>query len=235
MIYAFYGNDTRASREKLHALVDILLTKRPHAEYFHITPENKDAYSVEELLVSQGLFEKKYIIVFDGVLEAEGEKLLPLLKDMKISDHAFIFIEATLDAKTKGKLEKHAGKIQEFQTAGKNKVRFNIFSLTDALGERDRVKLWVLFHRAKKENVSGEEIHGILFWQAKNFLLARNARGAKESGLNPFVYKKASSALRHYSEGELRSLAKRLMSLSHDARRGMHTFDIALERFILNV
>lgn len=235
MIYALYGNDTRASREKLHALLGTLLKKRPRAEYFHITSENKDAYSTEELLASRGLFEEKYIVVFDGVLETEGKELLPLLKEMKVSGHAFIFIEGALDAKTKEKLKRHAEKIQEFQTTEENKIRFNIFSITDAFGERDRKKLWMLFHKAKTENVSDEEIHGILFWQAKNFLLARNARSAKESGLNPFVYKKALGALKHYSESELTSLAKRLMSLSHDARRGLHEFDIALERFILSI
>ncbi|MBI2618271.1 hypothetical protein HYW58_02350 [Candidatus Kaiserbacteria bacterium] len=237
MIYALYGNDTHTSREKLHALLHTLCKKRPRAECFHITSENRETYNIQELIVSRGLFEEKYIVVLDGLLEAgeTRDELLLLLKDMKESEHIFIFLEETLDAKTREKFERHAEKIQQFQTTGGKKNRFNAFLLTDAFGERDRKKLWTLLQRAKRENVSDEEIHGILFWQVKNMLIAKETRNAKESGLNPFVHKKASQALSRFSEKELETLAKTLVSLSHDARRGVHEFDTALERFVLSV
>ncbi|MFC1730950.1 hypothetical protein ACFL6I_11515 [candidate division KSB1 bacterium] len=239
MIYLLYGNNTHASRKKLHTLLDGLFKKRPDAEYFHITPENISEFSVEELISSQGLFEQKYIVVLDNLFEGKAkennrkEELLKLLKEMQSAEHVFIFLEGKLDKKTSTRFEKYAEKIQEFSAEEKKKERFNTFSLTDALGKRDRKGLWTLYQKAKLEHVADEEIHGILFWQVKSMLLALQSSNAKEAGLNPFVFNKSKGFLKNYSEKEVRSLSQKLIALSHDARRGIHEFDVALERFIL--
>ena len=241
MIYLLYGNDTTASRKKLHTLLSGLFKKRPDAEYFHLTSENVSEISVEELVSSQGLFEQKYIVVFDNLFEDKGKEnnrkaeLLKMLKEMQKAEHVFIFLEGKLDKKTITKFEKYSEKTQEFSKTELKKERFNTFSLTDALGKRDRKSLWTLYQKAREENIACEEIHGILFWQVKSMLLALQSSSAKEAGLNPFVFNKSKSFLRNYSEGEMKGLSKKLVALSHDARRGMHEFDIALERFILSL
>ena len=235
MIYLLYGNDTHASRKKLHTLLDGLFKKRPDAEYFHITTENISEFSVEELISSQGLFEQKYIVVLDNLFEDKDKRdeFLKMLKEMQGAEHIFIFLEGKLDKKTTTRFEKYAEKIQEFSTEVKKKERFNTFSLTDALGKRDRKSLWTLYQKAKLEHIADEEIHGILFWQVKSMLLALQSASAKEAGLNPFVFNKSKEFLRNYSEKEVRGLSQKLITLSHDARRGIHGFDTALERFIL--
>ena len=237
MIYLLYGNDTHTSRKKLHILLNGLFKKRPDAEYFHITSENMSEFSTEELISSQGLFEQKYIVVLDSLFENKDvkEELLSLLKDMQGAEHIFIFLEGKLDKKTTTKFEKYAEKIQECSKEEKKKERFNTFSLTDALGKRDKKNLWTLYQKAKVENIADEEIHGILFWQVKSMLLALQSDNAKEAGLNPFVFSKSKGFLRNYSEDEVRSLSKKLITLSHDARRGVHEFDVALEQFILAI
>ena len=239
MIYLLYGNDTHTSRKKLHALLNSLFKKRPDAEHFHITSENISNFSVEELVSSQGLFEQKYIVVLDNLFpdkvkdKDKRSELLKLLKEMQIAEHVFIFLEGKLDKKTTTRFEKYAEKIQEFSVEEKKKERFNTFSLTDALGKRDRKNLWTLYQKAKVENIADEEIHGILFWQIKSMLLTLQSSSAKEAGLNPFVFSKSKGFLKNYSEEEVRSLSQKLIELSHDARRGIHDFDTALERFIL--
>jgi DNA polymerase III delta subunit len=239
MIYLLYGNDIQTSRKKLHTLLDGLFKKRPDAEYFHITSENASEFSVEELISSQGLFEQKYIVVLDNLFEDKAkennrkDELLKELKEMQKAEHIFIFLEGKLDKKTLTRFEKYAEKVQECSVDEKKKERFNTFSLTDALGKRDRKSLWTLYQKAKVERIADEEIHGILFWQVKSMLLALQSSNAKEAGLNPFVFSKSKGFLKNYSEKELRGLSQKLVALSHDARRGIHEFGVALERFIL--
>ncbi len=237
MIYLLHGNDIQTSRKKLHTLLDGLFKKRPDAEYFHITPLNFSEFSIEELVSSQGLFEQKYIVVLDNLFEGKDkdlkDELLKFLKEMQGAEHIFIFLEDKLDKKTLIKFEKYSEKVQECSVEEIKKERFNTFSLTDALGRRDKKQLWTLYQKAKVEHIADEEIHGILFWQVKSMLLASVSGNAKEAGLNPFVFNKSKGFLKNYSEGEVGKLSKKLISLSHDARRGIHEFDVALERFIL--
>ena len=235
MIYLLYGNDTNTSRKKLHILLDGLSKKRPNAEHFYITHENISDYSIEELISSQGLFEQKYIVVFDNLFidKDQKDKLLKMIKEMQKAEHVFIFLEGKLDKKTEARFEKYAEKIQEFSVNETKKERFNTFSLTDALGKRDRRSLWTLYQKAKLRYIADEEIHGILFWQVKSMLIALQSNNAKEAGLNPFVFNKSKGFLKNYSIEEIKSLSQKLITLSHDARRGICEFDIALERFIL--
>ncbi len=237
MLYLFYGTDIHTARAKLHTTLSGLLEKRPDAEYFHITDENVGTHSLEELISSQGLFEQKYVVVLDRLFENSDTKelLLSLIKEMAQSEHVFLVLEGKLDKKTVGTFEKHAKKVAEYGIAEKKKERFNTFSLTDAFGERDRKKLWMLYQEAKLSNIADEEIHGILFWQVKSMLLSLHSQNAKEAGLNPFVYNKSKRFIQKYTKEELEKKARALISLSHDARRGIHEFDVALERFILSV
>lgn len=237
MIYLLYGTDTQTSRAKLHKLLAALSTKRPDAEIFQVTPENREEYPIESLVGSQGLFEQKYIVVFDQLFGDRDtkEELLAALKDMQSAEHVFVFLEGKLDKKTLTKFEKYAEKVEEHTALEEKKERFNTFALADALGKRDRKELWMLYQRAKGENIADEELHGLLFWQVKSMLLASKSASAKEAGLNPFVFQKATRFLKNYTEAELRALSTKLVSLSHDARRGIHDLDVALERFILSV
>lgn len=248
MIYLLYGNDVHTSRKKLHRLLDGLFKKRPDAEYFHVTPENISEFSIEELISSQGLFEHKYIVVLDNLFEDKEQRdvILKVLKEMQKAEHVFIFLEEKLDKKTITKFEKYAEKIQEFtkvESGGRkfgvvgggelDLEKFNIFNMTDALGNKNKKSLWVLYQKAKRHNIPAEEIHGILFWQVKSMLLTLRSGNAKEAGLNPFVFNKSKGFLKNYSSKEMQSLSQELIELSHDARRGIHEFDTALERFIL--
>src|SRR3989344_5335141 len=75
----------------------------------------------------------------------------------------------------------------------------------------------------------------MLFWQAKNMLLAASAGSAAEAGMKPFPFQKAKQALKNYSPEELRSPSSKLISIPHDARRGLHDLAVSLERFVLSI
>ena len=163
------------------------------------------------------------------------------IKDIAESPNAFVFLEGKVDKATVGKIEKKAEKVQEFKSAGnegktkESKEKFNTFSLADVFGRRDKKNLWVLYQQALLQNVAPEEINGVLFWQLKSMLVAYKSKSVQESGLSPYVFQKSKSFARNYSEEEMKKMSSALVSVYHDSRRGIHDFEIALERFILDI
>ena len=80
-----------------------------------------------------------------------------------------------------------------------------------------------------------EEIHGILWWQAKSLALASKTRNASEAGLNPFVYNKAKRYLSNWKKEEVESLLSKLSRMYHKAHRGEADFEIELEKLMLDI
>jgi DNA polymerase III delta subunit len=241
MIILSYGTDTDKAREKAHGVLEQLKKKRPDAELFKLDAEGFSADKLEEFLVSRGLFESKYVVFLDRVSEDKlhKETLVGKLKEMGAAENAFVVFEGKLDKATVAKFDRHSEKVYAFADddavpASKAKD-FNVFALSDALGKRDRKTLWLLYLETVRRNIAPEEINGILFWQAKNMVLAAETRGPSEAGLNPFVYSKAKQYAGNFSPDELRDLPFKIVRLYHDSRRGIHDFEIALERFTLSV
>lgn len=238
MLYFFYGTDRDRARERTQALVSSLQKKKPEAEVFRLDSESASAARLDELVGGQGLFHKTYLVSMSGLLEKpeSREPFLARLGAIAESPNIFVALEGSVDKKTLLEVTEAAEKVQPFEKkGGKEKPEFNIFSLTDALGRRDRKNLWVLFQKAVASGAVPEEIHGILFWQLKNILLAHLCKTAEEAGVKPFVWSKAKSFARNWSEEELKNLSSRMVALYHDAHRGIHDFEIALERLVLTI
>jgi DNA polymerase III delta subunit len=241
MLYLLYGTNPEKSRAKLHELVESLLKKKPDASHLRITDENFSEANLEELISSPGLFASKTIVEVDNAFRNKEAKpvILEKLKDIKESENIFVMLEGELLKLDVKKFEKYAEKVQEFGTKGEEDVKerkdFNIFSLTDALGRKDKKQLWVLYTKAKRKNIADEEIHGILFWQIKAIFLAARMKSASEAGLNPFVFQKSQGFLKNYSKHEVHEVSSKLVSIYHDARRGIHDMGSALEKFILEM
>ena len=218
MIYLLHGTDTIKSRKKLHALLDSMFAKKPDASIVRVEVGGFDENELKEFVGGQGLFVSKYIIVFDNLFTDKEVKevLLKNLKEISKSENIFIFLEEKLNKTELNKFEKYAEKIQIFGGLTSEKSdKFDIFSLANALGKRDKKGLWVLYQKAKLNNIADEQIHGILFWKVKSMILSAG-RGA-------------------YSQDELKKLSNSLVNLYHDTRRGVHEIDSAMERFILGI
>lgn len=251
MIYLLYGEDTVSARAKAHELISVLQKKKPNAAFFTMTAEQCDAGRLQEFAGGQGLFEQKYIVFLDRVLETAETKevFVDCLKTVSESDNIFVVLEAKLDKATLTKIEKKAEKVQEFtfsvgnKKASKNETgerpatipQFNIFALSDALGKKDKKSLWVLYQKALLLDTPAEEISGTLFWQVKSMLVARESKTALESGLNPFVFQKSKVYEKNYPGDALLQLSEKLVSIYHDAHRGKGDFAVALEKFILSL
>lgn len=249
MFYFLYGNDFKKARANLKKIVSSLRTKKPDAEYFVLSGEDWDNSKFEELLVSQGLFEKKYIVSLDTVFGNADAKdfILSKLDAMKAVESIFVWFEPKVDKATLSKIEKRAEKIQEYELSdggGKKFVfdnggfapgDFNMFALTDALGNRDRKGLWVLYCKALEVGASLEEIHGLLFWQVKSMLLTLSAKSAEDAGMKAYPFSKSKNFAKNYKNEELVRMSGELVQMFHDAHNGLVDFDVALEKWVMGI
>jgi hypothetical protein len=247
-MYYFLHGDIPKAVNKAKQMVDAMIKKQPDASYFKLNSDNFSVSELQELIGSQGLFSKKYIVNLRNLLEDKEikEEVLDLLEEMRESQNIFIWVESQVNKVDLKKIEKHAEKVQVFSVSipttseriakeysGQNH-NFNIFSLGESLGARNKKKLWIDYVEALNY-FPPEEIHGTLFWQLKNIILASKVKSVKETDLKPFVFNKAKTFSKNYSKEELEKLSSELVSISHDARRGKHSFEIALERFVLSI
>lgn len=237
MIYFLYGKDTIKSRKKLHELLDFAKKKRPEAELFKINTENWSEPQMDELLVSQGLFDEKYTVVLDNLFEKKDIKsfILEKLDLMAESEQLFLMLETSVDAPSLKKIEKFAKQVQEFAIKEEFKKEYNVFSVTNGILERDKRKLWVSYIDSLNKGFAPEEIHGIFFWQIKNMIIASREKSQAETGLSPFVYKNALTGARKYKTEELNLMSNNLLSIIHNVRTGNGDIDIMLEKWVLSI
>jgi DNA polymerase III delta subunit len=95
MYYLIYGENYKKRKAKRDSLVEAFKKKRPGAEVFEIETENFEEDKLDELLFSQGLFEKKYIVIgkkFFGTKETQ-DVFLKKLPEIAKSPNVFLFLE----------------------------------------------------------------------------------------------------------------------------------------------
>jgi DNA polymerase III delta subunit len=217
MLYFLHGTDTDKARAKALEMVLNLQKKKPEAELFRLDSDNFSEVKLEELAGSQGLFENKFIVFANRLLENKDvkETVLRKLPDIASSENVFIFLDGAVDKASLQKVTKVAKQVQVFEKAKIKKVEeFNVFSLANALRARDRKGLWVLYQKALRNNASPEALSGILFWQIKTMLGGANGK---------------------FSQVELETMARKLVGLYHNSHRGLVDFETGLEGFILTV
>jgi DNA polymerase III delta subunit len=230
MLYAFFGDDVVTVRSKAS---DFLRKKETGAEVARISGSDYVSGSIEDSAGAQSLFGVTQIVVLDTPSASTEmfERVFDNLDMLAASETVFILIEGKLLTPEKKKLQKYTKEIFEFSKTPEDS--FNTFALADALAERDKRKLWLLFSEAKARGLSAEELIGLLFWQLKVLRLAAKAKSAEESGLKPFVFNKAKRALIKFTEAEVDTLSETLTVLYHDGHAGKRDIDVALERWVL--
>lgn len=238
MLYIFHGSDHDALRTKLASVREALHSKRPEAEFFKLDdPEQVTPAALEELTQSQGLFERKYIVQLDRLLDNEGVRaaIVNGASLLGSSENVFLLVDEQLEKQTYDALAGHAYAVHHFPSQKKGASEFNVFALTDALGSRNKKEIWTEYHKALRAGKEPEELHGILFWQVKSMILASTSRSASEAGMKSFPFKKAREFAANYSREELNMLSRDLVICYHQARRGQGTLADNLERCILSL
>ncbi len=223
MLYVVYGVDTDKARAKKDALMKSCLKQRPDAEFFAIDDENFSEGALEGFYSSQGLFQKKHIVVLDRLLSHKELKdsVVSAFPKMAASESMFIVFDEVPDAKTLTQIKKHAKDIFVFGEKKEKKERDNsTFAITDAFMMKDRKGTWVNYQKSLRAGNAPEAIHGALFWQVKTALLAK-----KEGGSNKFS--------RNYTENELDEILGRLVKMYHDIRMEGGELEVSLEKMLL--
>jgi hypothetical protein len=78
-----------------------------------------------------------------------------------------------------------------------------------------------------------------VIWQIKTLLLVKKSMEAgvknleKETGLHPFVVKKAIYNLKNFAPGELEEISYKAIEFYHKARISLVDFEIGLEKLLI--
>ena len=236
MLYVIYGKDREKGRARFRALKEELGKKCGEE---HIVLEGEISKEVlHSFAATQGLFGGTTLHTFDCVFDKKDEQevLLAHASELDLSPNTFLVFEPELDKKVAEGIAETKVKIEEFAPKKiDTRPEFNIFSLGDALGKRNKKELWVLYQGALSAGLSSEEISGTLFWAVKNLALIKNAKPGDDAGMNPFVAKKTREFAENFTAEEIKNLSHSLVTIYHEAHRGGEPMDIALERFILGV
>ncbi|MEX0918272.1 MAG: hypothetical protein WDZ93_03915 [Candidatus Paceibacterota bacterium] len=230
MLALFYGTDTGSVRNAAHAHLPKEVSQ-PTTIDAEVYQRGMLADAVEAVSLFGGV--NAYVLDTPSDDEDFQEEVMGLLSALAASAHLFVVIEGKLLAAERKKYEKYAEVVSEFTAPAVE--RFNTFALSDALADRNKKKLWLLCSDATRAGVSSEELIGMMWWQLKTLRLATVTSSAAEAGMKDFPYNKAKRALGNFKEGELISLSHSLLALHHDARRGKHDLDLALERWVLSL
>lgn len=209
MLYVFLGTDRNKAREALNAAA-----KEAGGDMVRITDANSLGDFSSALVQGSSMFGGKRAVFFDGICASAEMRaqLLAALPHLASADENVFVYEERPDAEMKKALQKYAETVETFDLA-KKKEYPSVFKLADALKSGDKKNLWVGYQRELAFGNAPEAIHGVLFWGAKQYLLA--ARGEKD-------------VLRG------RKLVAALAELPHESRRRGEELEYALERFILS-
>ncbi len=236
MLYLIYGSDQQKRKQQYEKILSDLSRTMNTGAPLRMDASSFDQAVIEEYARGTKLFSGTSVFIIDAVIKNEEifSFLSKLLPACVASDSAFIFLEEKVNKDVIEKFKKAKVVILEeaVQRADK-KMAFNIFTLADAFGSRDKKNAWVLYERAQIENLSPEEIHGVLFWQVKNILIAKKDGSAGGGGMSPFAYSKAKTFAKNFEVDELERISKNLISISHEAHRGLRDFAVSLEELIL--
>lgn len=241
MLYLYAGADRAKAREKWLVAVKNFKDKHPEAELFGMTAESFNPAGLNEYIVGQTLFAKKYVVVLDELsVNKEFEGDFKLWQSMDESPNIFIVFEGKIEKALVKKFEKLTGKINVLDLPEEEKKKYkdyggyNIFAFTDYFAARDRKKLWVEYQKALRANIPAEDLFFKLVGQVKNLLYASKV-GKAPKGMHPFVAEKTARAAKNFSVDELAKMSADLIDTYHSARRGEVEFGVEVERQILEI
>lgn len=219
MLSLFLGNDTDKKRESLRQV----LVGFPDARPIKFDDVSFDEEMFVSLASSDDLFAEKKVVTVEDVLSTDfAESVFSRLSEMASSPNTFIFLEEKLKKAELEKFEKAGAEIKTFEKREEKKVeKFNVFSVTDAFGARDKKNTWVLLQKALRAGLLAEDVLNVLIWQAKNLCLVKGEKDIKKTGLSPFVFNKGRRYSENWSTDELEKLSSGLVTLFHESHLGL--------------
>lgn len=124
--------------------------------------------------------------------------------------------------------------------AQKSLSGYSPFAVADAVGERNKRNAWLALQQARMAGVPDEEVFWKMAWQIKTLLLVKKSSDMsvkdleKETGLHPFVVKKALANLKNFAPGELEEMSYKAIEFYHKARISIVDWEVGLERLLIS-
>lgn len=234
MIYFFYGTDVGKVRTKAFEWIAKARAKDTNLSYLRLSRGEVTAPTLEEVALSGGLFTNRLLVLIDDPfppsrgkeVESESET------DQENEDVSGDLIETALDMLAESNnailiLAPKVGSVKAKKISAKAKTEYKFDmpttkegvrgfngNLVNALGDRNREKLWLELTKSIRQGDAPEMLHGLLHWKARELM------------------EKGSRA---WSPTETRSLSLALIELLQDSRRGDRDLRLSLERFALSI
>ena len=217
-MYLFHGSDVEKTRAKAFEWIAKARTKEPNLAYVRLAHEELTDNALEDATLSGGLFVKRLLILIDDPFqEQDSENVLDdHLDALEVSDNAIVILAPKLATAKAKKLIAKAKVEYKYDLpaqAGKRERGFNS-GLVNALGARNREKLWLEINRALIAGDAPEMLHGLLHWKARDLM---------EKGS------------RSWNPRESRALSLSLIELLQSSRRGGLDLSLSLEKFALSI
>ena len=228
MIHVFVGTDNEAKKRSLGDL----LRNYNDREVLYFDSESFDQDTFLNSLSGGDMFSQKYVGVLRDLVFDKKHSIFEKIERMKESETVFVVLEETILKAGTEMLKPHASTWKALDLPKGRDEKFNIFSITDAFGARDKKSTWVMLQKALRSGVTSDEILNILIWQAKNLLITKREAIMKNTGLSLFVYEKARKYSANYTLPELETMSRSLVSMFHESHLGLET-EPNLEKFLL--
>jgi hypothetical protein len=230
MIYFFYGSDVEKTRAKAFEWVAKARAKEPDLVYVRLAREDLTPSALEDAVHAGGLFVSRLLVLLDDpfptarvtqedeeqeVEDERGTVIEEYLDRFAVSDNAIIILAPKLLAAKAKKISAKAKVEYKFDKSASPEVARGFNSgLVDALGARNREKLWLEINRALAAGDAPEMLHGLLHWKARDLM---------------------QKGSRVWKEAEARQLSLSLIDLLQESRRGGLGLGVALEKFSLSL
>jgi len=121
----------------------------------------------------------------------------------------------------------------------------NIFSFTDALGQKNKKAALELLSHLIQNGMSEVEILNKIIWHYKNLILIKSFysndaqapswKAAQELGIHPFVAKKVATQSRNFSLLEMKATYKKFVQIDQSIKTSQATKGVLLDLLIANV
>ena len=207
MIHILVGDD---SKSKSLYIKDLIKGK----EFFFLSGSDLNKDLIVNYSDNRSLFGESPLIIVDNILNEESivfsSKEIESLMESKT---IFVFKEDKLSSPLQKKYKKF-GEIKIFELKKTSQIqKFNVFGITDAYSNKDKITTWILYRNGINSNIEPEAIAGVIFWKIKTMIL---------------------NGSRVFSKDELKKQSSSLVSLYHKAHKGESDFTVSLEQFILS-
>ena len=200
MLISFIFDDLSKAKTQALSYAEAAQKKKPDALLLKLDADKFKEAQINELVESQTLFVRKYIVSFSGIFQDSDAKeaFFEFLDEFKKAEHLFVLADSP-DALSKQELSKLQSASFEFKLQEANlkqsAQKANIFKLSDAFLSLNKAELWRIYSELKRD-FEAEELYSNLLWTLKNLKAVLAQNGNKPSKMSPFVFKKAQMSIK---------------------------------------